>query len=299
MNKRTLIFPGLFSALTLVIGIFIWWFTRPVSGTFEAGNLVGPDREAVTAIELTSGKGTFRLELKDSVWRMVSPVTDRADRDKIETIFRVLGEARLLAPVSRNQAKFHLFGIDSLAATLRLVTDEQTVSLKLGKTGPDYASTFVLNEGGNEVWSVAGLLSNLVGSVSDYRDKALFRLQVNTLSAVRVESTTENLTFNRDSTGWFLAGKQVKEDAFLPFSQNLSRLDGFSIIDSVTTIPADWPLSAKVTASGAQGQVTVSFYKIPNQLTYAARVEGSEKILAVNDYLVDRFLKPSAFWTEP
>lgn len=299
MNKRTLLFLGLLSALTLVIGLLIWWFTRPVSGTFEAGNLAGPKREDLTAIEMTSAKGSFRLELKDSVWQMVSPVSDRADQDKIETFFRVFGEARLLAPVSRNPAKFNLFGLDSLAGTIRLMTDEQTVSLLIGKTGPDYASTFVKNDDGNEVWSVAGLLTNLMGSVSDYRDKSIFRLKVNTLSALRVESMTESLTFNRDSTGWYLSGKKVKDDLFLPVSQNLSRLDGFSILDTVKTIPSSWTQTVKVSVTGTDGQVAVSFYKIPDQLTYAAKVEGSEKILAVNDYLVDRFTKPSAYWTTP
>lgn len=299
MNKRTLLFLGLFGALILFIGLLIWFFTRPVSGTFEAGNLVGPDRNDLTAIEMNSDKGTFRLERTDSVWNLVSPVKDRVDQDKLDAFFRVFGEARLLAPVSRNPAKFHLFGLDSLSGTIRLTAQDETTSLRIGKTGPDYASTFIQNESVQEVWSVAGLISNLIGTVNDYRDKSIFRLKVNTLSAVRVESISESLTFNRDSTGWFLSGKKVKEDVFLPFSQNLSRLDGFSILDTVTTIPATWPQSVKVTATGPDGQVGVSFYKIPEQLSYAAVVEGSAKILSVNDYLVDRFIKPASYWTEP
>lgn len=290
MNKN--IFTALTVALILIIGIIIWMNFQSVTGTFSDSGF-GIKSDKIKTIEIQTKDDHRIFVKKDTTWFIQKPIEEMADQEKINSLLSEFTNSKLVAPVSSNPEKQHVFGVDSSSGKIRF--DDQT--FYIGNVGPDFKTTFVRQSGSDQVNIFTGLLgSNLTTNIDQFRYRQILNLKKKSVKSITFTGLSENYTFLNDSTGWMMNGKSISSDKTNPLDETLFSLKGETVIDSIKINDLKkYPNSLSLTLS-ADKNYLVSFYKIPEKLSYFAVQDGSDRIYSVPEYLVDRFFKPSSYW---
>lgn len=290
MNRN--IFLALTVILVLVIGIITWMNFQSVTGTFsDSGFEIKPDN--LKTIEITTKENHGIFEKKDTTWFILKPFTELADQEKIKTLIQDFVASKLVAPVSSNPEKQHLFGVDSSSGKIRF--DDQMYHI--GNVGPDFKTTFVRQSGSDQVNIFSGLLgSNLTTNIDQFRYRQILNLKKKSVKSITFAGLTETFSFANDSLGWMMNGKLIPSDKTNPLDESLFSLKGETVIDSLKINDLKkFPNSLTVTLS-ADKEYSVRFYKIPEKLSYFAVQDGTDRIYTVPEYMIDRFFKPSTYW---
>lgn len=294
-SQKTVLLLGSF--LIIGIGALVFQFYRSVTGTFDAGSPLIGSLDNLTGLIITTGSSELVLEKKDSVWRIIRPLDEQAGKEKISQIMTLLKEAVVLAPISDNPAKQHLFGVDSTGNLLTLISGSEKKLWRVGLPGPDFSSTYLRQEGETDVFIFSGRLGQIMTDVADYRDKLILQETTDSLSAIKITSLTEEFAMVRDSTGWLLDGMRVDQEKMNPVLSTLNRLDADFIADTLNAENLVYPLTLTVVIQKGKAQKEIRFYKIPERTEYAAVVSGRKTVYLLADWKTDRLNKSRNYWT--
>ena len=290
MNKN--IFYSIIIVAVIIIGIFIYNSFKSVSGSFGEYDL-GLDEKNIAAFSIRSKGNTISFERKDSVWNIVKPIQDLADQQKVKSLISSFAETKLVAPLSSNPEKQELFGVDSTADKLSF--DGKTFFI--GKVGPDFQTTYLRQEGDNQVNIFSGMLSAALNtSVKDFRNKDIFKIEAKKVKSVELKNQSETFVIVQDSSHWSVDGLKIDDDKMNPFTSSLFDLTGDEIVDTLSTERLSFFIRSFSISVLSDKRETINFYKVPEKPVYFVNREGSNRIYSIQEYRTERFNKPKTYW---
>jgi hypothetical protein len=184
----------------------------------------------------------LRRDATNHLWRMIRPLSARANSERINTALQQLAGARVAQFVT-DDAKTDLaaFGLQPADLDLWLGRGSNLVSgVHFGKNMTnDSTQIFARRDGWNSVLATAKEpLSPWRGAVNDFRDTNLFELTA-PVAEIEVQGP-ENYTLQRTgANAWAIAGEKFPADTELvqQFIQTLVRLRIADFVNNVVTAP--------------------------------------------------------------
>jgi hypothetical protein len=184
----------------------------------------------------------LRRDATNHQWRMIRPLSARANSDRINTALQQLAGARVAQFVTDDaKTDLTLFGLSPADLDLWLGRGTNFVSgVHFGKNlTNDSTQIFARRDGWNSVLATAKEpLSPWRGAVNDFRDPHLFELTA-PVAEIEVQGP-ENYTLQRSgANGWAIAGEKFPADAELvqQFIQTLVGLRIADFVNNVVTAP--------------------------------------------------------------
>jgi hypothetical protein len=244
--------------------------------------LVAADANACDAIVLTNGAKIIELrrEATNHLWRMIHPLSARADSDRITDALQRLQSAQSMQFVTDDpKADLTTFGLQAADLDLWLNHGTNFISaLHTGKVATnDAALVYARREGWNVVFTTAAEpLSPWRGTVNDFRDPHLLELTA-PVAEIEVQGAHDFTLQQQGTNGWNVAGEKfpVDADSVQLFINTLAslRVAGFPVdVVSATDLAAHGLATPErqVTLRSAIGDTNA----IIAQLAFAVQTNG-------------------------
>lgn len=255
------------TAIVAVLGGFILFFERDLPSTEERAKqekkVIGLDQDQVTAVVIEPKDGTaVRLEKEAAAapadaddkkkdepddafapapaaeWRLVAPLTARADRTRAEDLVRSLVDlekGRTLEGVDRAAA-----GLDAPRFRIRLATAEEELHLAVGGEVPASKDVFLAVGDAGPIYQVSGSFVESLGrAAGDWRDRKVFpgtRADVERLKLGA--GAQETLLARRGEDFWVESPLTDRADT-TKTNELLSRVTDLEVSTFVDVAPAD------------------------------------------------------------
>jgi hypothetical protein len=293
------------AGIVLVLA-FVWVlleYESRTGGSDEELLFAGFDGARAQSIEV-SGKDEDEVVLERTAegWRVPAEGGYPADPDGVREIIEFLAAAKAERKVSENPEKQGIFEVDEATGlAVRVSGDEGAVlaSFFIGKSGPDFMSTYVRPQDSNAVYLVDESLRRLFvrPSPRQWRDKAIFRLSSVDITHMRWEREGEQVALEVDAGGnWTLT---------VPSSAPAVRNEVEVLRNSVATLQADdFADGASDREAGFDVPHAIVEFKLRDGVTHTFEVGGEndrsqrhvrrgdkETIFLVNNYRINSLLK--------
>lgn len=168
--------------------------------TLEGATLSGPDYE----IEVARTAGDWTVNGYE------------ADSAAVARIFTALSDVEvgdLAAANPDNHERLGVAGHEAWMLEFRLSGGESRV-VALGRVGNAFQTAYVRLPGSDEVYTVRGdLRGAFTRTLTDWRDKLIARVDVESIEAIEVERDGEVILVERDDAGWTVAGSGAVPDS--------------------------------------------------------------------------------------
>lgn len=251
-------------------------------------------REDVAAVSITRGDQTVKLENQSGKWQIVEPVKADADESAVEGVIGEVTGATVDRTLVMTPSLQHGSGLDKPAVLLEVkLKGGAQHRIALGRQDPTGANVYAQLDQNKDVALVSPtLLSGTNKSLSDLRDKALIKANLDELTRVQVKNPNGKLVVEKDKDGkWLIAepadrkGKEAKTDKLFTFEHARAT----EVIDNA---PAD--VTAKLAHPAVEVQITDKGGKTTAlQISAAdgdnifARVEGRSVIYKVSKQVLE------------
>lgn len=171
-------------AAVAALGVaFVLLERRPPAGAVQDGPLfAGFERERVQKIEVEGKSPEEGIVLEKGAQGWVVPAENNypAEPDGVREILDFVSSARADRKVSENPDKRSIYEVDGGGLSVRISGSEDATlaHFVVGKSGPDFMSTYVRPEGSDAVYLVDESLRRILvrPGPKQWRDKAIFRL---------------------------------------------------------------------------------------------------------------------------
>ena len=266
--------------------------------------LKGVKIEDVVGVEISKGDAKVRLEKREDRWCvLIDSAPYRADSQKVAELLDKISGIR--GPVvSRNPAKQGIFEVEEgkgIEVTL-LGPDEKVLSrFIIGKTTPDFTSSYVRGFDSDEVIQAEGYLSVTFSTdPKRWRNRRLLFFDKENVARLELFEEDGKLIADRSEDGtWTLlepSGESPDTAKLRSVVSTLSRLFAAGFDDTLTFAQAglDKPaVIARVTlADGSEQEVRVGSLKHGDDTKYYASVPDDETVYTVAKWSIERFKKP-------
>ena len=199
--------------------------------------------ESCDWIVITNGARVIELRRNatNQLWRMVQPLTARADSARIATALQALATAQTTRFVTDDpKADLTTFGLDPAATDLWLGHGTNfSTSVHAGKISTDDTNQmFVRRDGLNSVATAAkDALAAWTGEVDGFRDSHLLELAA-PVAEIEVRGAETNFTLQTQSgKGWVVAGEKfaVEPESVVNFAKLLAGWRAREFVKDVAT----------------------------------------------------------------
>lgn len=197
------------SGLVLLLTALWTWWPQATEADDEATTPVWePRTDGIASLEVVTPEGSVRLARADGVWRLVHPVSSRADADRVDATIADLGRIERGIPVASAQADGSPFGLaDPPAYTVRLSYADGTVSsLEFGSEAPTGYRTYARGAD-RSVVAVAGRPTRQLAADADaWRDRRVVQFAPEQVRGIRMRGEQGVLEVHGEATRWWIEG---------------------------------------------------------------------------------------------
>lgn len=159
-------------------------------------SIITIDREKVDRIEIGADKRNVTLTKEGTEWRLVAPITARADFAAVESALERLSSAQMQGIVAAGGGDLKQYGLEPPVATVSAISGSSRATLLFGET--ENALIYAKDASRPMVFTVAPTLyTDIVRDVGEFRRKDLFDSR--SFTATRVEFTrgSETITLEK------------------------------------------------------------------------------------------------------
>jgi len=188
-------------ALLLVIAYFTGAFDSAPS-TIDVPRLT-IDTSEIDQISVQQPAFSVSLQKESGAWRLVTPVTARADSIVVAGLLKDLAEASLESRVSSRPERYSHYGVDSTASRLTLAGNASNTVWTLSSKGPDFSSTYVRIDQDPNVYVVTPRIS-LPVTLDRWRDKRIMSFSQRSVLEASVTTPEYSYKVAKGATGWTL-----------------------------------------------------------------------------------------------
>ena len=156
------------------------------------------DRDEVDGIEVVDGSTTLQFARSGTDWRIVTPVTARADYAAVEGLLTQLSSTQMQKVVAPEAGDLEAHGLDRPAMTATVLSGSSKATLLIGRA--DEGGRIAKDAARPEVFTVdESLFTDLAKDLSEYRRKDMFDARSFTASRIETRRGDETLAFEKSS----------------------------------------------------------------------------------------------------
>jgi hypothetical protein len=228
--------------LAVVLVALVLVFANPFQDQIRKDNpertqlFASEDIHRTDRLEIRTGPGVEPVVLArhGEDWVVASRGDFPADTSATSTMVRALGNAKITGVASKNPENRSKFQVDSTGVDVAAFAGDQRIGrFTLGRIGQEFTTSYLRLDGSDEVLVVRGLNRNLFARTQGYRDRTLFKFEVDAVQSIRARTPEEEWEIVRGDTAWMVRGG----DAFDPVAAQQSVVD--QLIGSLSTLSAD------------------------------------------------------------
>ena len=297
--KTTLTLLGIF----VIIGVVIIVMEQGERGEKKDRPYLFSDVaiDKIAAIRAISKSGTITLKKKQEGWVVAGANDFPADKEAVSKLLATIQEMKKETISSRNPQKQAIFQVDKDSGTEIKILDSQDEVIAgffLGKSGPDFYSTYVRRNDSEEVILVSDYLKTIfVKSEDDWRDKNLFHLNPEEIVRIAILSTGKKIVVEKnEGDDWKVlepeevkAKNEVVEKMRYEFSQ--LKATGFADGEKLEDCGLVDPQSRIIVTLKDGSKKSLLIGKKKDEHKIYARVEDKETIFLIPGYRVDALSK--------
>ncbi len=224
---KTTFRPYLYLLAAVILAGLVMWMERPDRSTLETEHrpLLPPiDAAQVTTIEIEQLLNGVKLTRQGGAWNVEGLATElakatipeaakpkdgdgtsahpvyAADPERVHEIFEALANLRVGAVASRNAEHQDQLQVGKLARQVRLknAADEIVAAVSIGKSGPDYFSTYVRKSDEDVVYLVPDQLQGRFATTIDaWRNKTVWTLDPDQMQSIEVDRYDGGFTLKK------------------------------------------------------------------------------------------------------
>jgi hypothetical protein len=206
MNRKNLILGGV-----LIILIALAWAYQGPFKTWQAqvgkpkNFLAGIEMDKITKIELVKLGSTTTLESISGRWKISGTKNFYAKASDVTALINALKEAEKvdLEIVSENKDKKSDFLTDEQRGVKLQISegDKVKADLVIGKTGNDYASSYISKVNDNKTYFLKTNLTSVVSS-NDWRDNTILAGDKTKITKIRFQYPDRQFTIEKKGDKW-------------------------------------------------------------------------------------------------
>jgi len=306
--RTTFILFGIF----IILLVFVYFFEGPLSKKDQSKaketTILFPDfkKDKATKIETKSSTQEVSLEKKEEGWLISNTDGFTADPKLVTTALDTVKNFTRENIASKNPQKQGLFEVTvgkGLGIKVSGADENILAHFYIGKTGPDFFSTYLRKEGSEEVLLTGGYVkSTFDKSVENWRDKTVFDFPAETISQLTLKTPEDEIVLKKDNKGdWQITKPEkckAKKEMVVNIGTTLASLKaiGFAEGYNLETYQLDIP-QIKITAILgdkeekqlliAKKQEEESQYYVKNQAKRTIFLVGKHQIDKMNKTLQD------------
>lgn len=196
--------------------VFVYLFEGPLS---ERGHKKGKEaivlfpvfeKEKAAIISVKGPIHEVRLEKKGEGWLISNTDGFTADMKLVNSALDTIKNLTRENIASRNPKKQELFEVNKvkgIEVNVFSADQKTTARFYIGKTGPDFFSTYLRKEGSDEVVLSGGnIKSTFDKSIKDWRDKTIFSFPPDTITQLTLKTSEKEIVLDKDKEGaWHIA----------------------------------------------------------------------------------------------
>ena len=216
--RTTVILFGIF----IILLIFVYLFEGPLSErkrTQEKGTpTLFPDfnKDTATKIEVKSTAQEVSLERKEEGWLISGTDAFTADPQLVNSALDTVANFTRENVASKNPEKLELFeAVQGKGVEVKISGADQKMlaHFYIGKSGPDFFSTYFRKEGSDEVLLAAGSIkSSFDRSIKNWRDKTIFSFPAESITQLTLNPSQEEIVLKKDEKGvWQIVSPEQAE----------------------------------------------------------------------------------------
>lgn len=204
MNKKNLILGGVLLFLIVLAYAYQGPLKKWQSKLGKSTSLLAKiDTAKIDKMEIIKDGKTFIVENKDGKWIVSGTKGFPVKNEMITGLFNEIIKAKNLetALISTNKNKKSEFKTDDSGIIFKFYSaDKQTADLVVGKSGSDFASTYVSKIGSNETYLVKASLAKYIQG--DLRDASIFSTDKGKITKIRFQYPQSNFIIENKDGKW-------------------------------------------------------------------------------------------------
>ena len=216
--RTTVILFGIF----LILLVFVYLFEGPLSEREQKKGkgiiALFPDfeKEQVTKIEVKGPTKKVSLERKEEGWLISDTDGFTADPQLVNSALDTIKNFTRENRVSKNPEKQEIFEVTqgkSIEVKVSNADQKILAHFYIGKTGPDFFSTYLRKEGSDEVLQVGSIKSTFDKTIENWRDKNILNFPSDTITQLTLKTVKKEITLEKDEKGDWHITKPEKAKA--------------------------------------------------------------------------------------
>jgi hypothetical protein len=276
---------------------------RPPAGAGEGGAMFpGFDRDKAQKIEV-KGKLEESILLQKAAQGWVVPAEGSysAEPEGVREILDFVANVHASSKVSENPGKRALFQVDASGLSVKISGAEEAVlaGFVIGKTGPDFMSTYVRPESADSVYLVDQSLRRIFvrPGARQWRDKAIFRLSGADITRLKWKREGKDVALESSPGGdWTLtapAATPARRDEVEALRNALATLQSDDFVDAQAAKDAgfDSPYAHLEFALRDGTSYALDVGKENDRSQRHVRRSGNDTIFLVNNFRVNTIFK--------
>lgn len=234
--------------------------------TLESATFSGSDRE----IEVARVAGEWTVNGFE------------ADSAAVARMFTALAEVEVGALAAANPDNHERLGVTGREAWMlefRLLGGESRI-VALGRVGSAFQTAYVRLPGSDEVYTVRGdLRGSFTRTLTDWRDKLIARVDVESIAAIEVERDGEVIVVERGEAGWTVTGSGSVPDS-ASVANMLDEVDELRAIGFVEEEDPEFPAEdvRRFVALSESGDTLLALEMAPVDAEYWLRAAGNDTL---------------------
>lgn len=205
--RTTVILFGIF----IILLVFVYFFEGPLSKRDQKKakevSALFPDfeKERVTKIVVKSSTKKVSLEKKEEGWLISDADGFTADPQLVNSALDTIKSFTRDNIASKNPKKHDIFEVNQGKGVVVNISDADQKILAhfyIGKTGPNFFSTYLRKEGSNEVVLAEGSIkSTFDKSIKNWRDKNILTFTPDYITQLTLKTPEEEIVLKKDEEG--------------------------------------------------------------------------------------------------
>ena len=172
--------------------------------TFQLRNksIVTVDRDAVDHVAIIGAPGTIELEKAGDDWRLVQPITGRADSAEVGSLLTRLSSGQMQAIVADQPATLDVYGLQPARTTVTAIGSGKTLAQVFVGTPSGDAAVHMRDASRPMVFTVdKALADDLQRSAAAYRARDVFPFRLFELTTLVITRGDSTRTFEKKKSG--------------------------------------------------------------------------------------------------
>ena len=270
----------------------------------KGASILFPDfkKNNATRIETKSLTQEISLEKNEEGWLISNTDGFAADPKLVATALDTVKNFTRENIASKNPEKQGLFEVTKgkgLEVKISGADENVLAQFYIGKTGPDFFSTYLRKEGSEEVLLTDGYVkSTFDKSIENWRDKTIFNFPAETISQLTLKTTEDEIALKKEDNGdWQMTKPEtckVKKEMVVNIGTTLASLKamGFAEDDNLKKYQLDTP-QIKITAIlGDKEEKRLLIGKQQEERSqYYVKNQAKKTIFLVGKYQIDKMNK--------